>query len=255
MRAVNLWRNSSAQLCCGRGRRVGNHGRTPCERQCSCGAPGEYAFNRCRVGGVDSDLRHHLWRALQPSRVGRRRLAGRTELVAGGGYVVAQVVGALVGVALADAMLVSPCTVVATREKRISRSPQRDRRNIWPASVIWMWPPAPQRGADCRWRVHHRRVLVHGINIVRQSRGDTRSGTDEHLCGHSARRRARFPGRTSGRCGGGERLSLDGVPLPAGADRAWCRMTVSERRVLPAIFMRIVGARPRNRRSGPGRSR
>ena len=131
-----------------------------------------------------------------------------------GGYVVAQIVGALIGVALADAMFGEPVYAWSQHaRKRISPNPQRDSRHVWSAlGDLGMCPATTRRGGVCRGRVHHGRLLVHGIDVIRQPCSDARSRTDEHVCGDSARRRARFSARTDGRCGGGDGpLSLVGA--------------------------------------------
>ena len=58
--------------------------------------------------------------------------------------------------------------------------------------------------------LHHRGLLVHGIDIVRQSRGDARAGADRYLRRHPPRRRSRVrsrAGRRSAGCDGGNRLA------------------------------------------------
>ena len=67
-------------------------------------------------------------------------------------------------------------------------------------------------------RLHHGRVLVHGLDVVRQPGGDARPRGQRHVRGHSSRRRARLHRalRSSGAAGRHAALSMAG---PEGAGR------------------------------------
>ncbi len=73
------------------------------------------------------------------------------------------------------------------------RSAQRVRRDVRAARRdLGMFAP-PRRGRAVRGRgLHHRRVLVHGVDVVRQSRGDAGARADGHIRRHSTARRARL---------------------------------------------------------------
>ena len=76
--------------------------------------------------------------------------------------------------------------------QRIRADVQRVRRHVrTPRGHLGMFaaPPGcrPVRGRG----VHHRRVLVHGVDVVRESRGDAGPRPDRHVRRHS-------PGRVPG---------------------------------------------------------
>ncbi len=108
------------------------------------------------------------------------------------GYVLAQFAGAIAGVAVADLMFALPTFF---RRRTCATGPgfrKRDRRDVRPA----------RRGMGCREvapgacavrdrSVHRRGVLVHAVDVVRESRGDACTLPHRHVRRHPpARRRA-----------------------------------------------------------------
>ena len=108
-------------------------------------------------------------------------------------YIAAQVIGALVGVALAHLMFEQPSVYAVGVHVRSGPAQAlsefvatfgfaaRDRRlgeNI--ASIRTV----------CGGRIYHRRLLVHRIDVVCEPRGDRGAIADRYFCRHPARRRA-----------------------------------------------------------------
>ena len=83
-------------------------------------------------------------------------------------------------------------------------------------SVIWSCRAEAAGRRAVRGRaLHHRRVLVHGLDLVRQSRRDGRPRVDRHVRRHSAGRRARVRrGPARGSCRGHAAVSLARCPRP-----------------------------------------
>jgi glycerol uptake facilitator-like aquaporin len=98
-------------------------------------------------------------------------------------YAIAQFVGALVGVAIADAMFAEP--IYAWSHHARAGFPQALSEGIATfglLSVILGVRPTSARGRALRGRrVHYRRVLVHGVHLICESCGDDRSCRDPHV--------------------------------------------------------------------------
>ena len=129
-------------------------------------------------------------RALQSRRVARdgraRRAAGR--LLAP--YVVAQLVGAVLGAWLAHAMF--DVTILQFSTKVRTGTGQwiaEARRHRGPAAGHPARAAGPRRG-DGR-RLHRRGLLVHRLDLVRQPRGGVRPDVQRQLRRHRARRACR----------------------------------------------------------------
>ncbi len=107
-------------------------------------------------------------------------------------YSVAQCLGAVAGVAAADYMFGEPVfALVAARSHRPAAGVQRRRGDVRPARRhLGMLPPACGRRSLRRRRVHHGRVLVHRVDIVREPRRHHRAFDDGHLRRYSPRRRS-----------------------------------------------------------------
>src|SRR2546428_532071 len=85
----------------------------------------------------------------------------------------------------------APLHRFATRARRPRPGLQRVRGDLRaPGGDIGMRASALQRRSFCRVGVHHGRVLVHGLDVVRESRGDPRPVGDRYVRGDSSRGRA-----------------------------------------------------------------
>ncbi len=94
------------------------------------------------------------------------------------GYLAVQVVGAFAGVAAAHVMFEQPL-FFASRHVAPGARPgvQRVRRDVRaPGGDLGLRAAALGGGAVRRGRVHHGGLLVHRLDVVRQSRGDARAG-------------------------------------------------------------------------------
>jgi hypothetical protein len=127
------------------------------------------------------------------------------------GYLAAQVFVAFAGVATAHLMFGQPLfSASRKREGRRRADFQRVRRHIRTAGRFLGLRSPSLRGRAIRGgRLHHRRVLVHGIDFVRQPGCDTRQIGKRYLRRHTFRRCAGIhSGSTGGSSGGDAALSL-----------------------------------------------
>ena len=162
-----------------------------------------------------------------PSRT-RRKV---DSLVATGAYVVGQVVGAFVGVAVADAMFGEPLFACGTCEGRFPQMLSETVATFGLLSVIWGVRSRPD-AVPSPWRLYHCRVLVHGLHVVCESGGDAGSGGDRDLRRHSAGRRSGFRlGQPFGAAAATAlfRWLVPALPAMRGITSS-CRMTASEAR-------------------------
>ena len=108
-------------------------------------------------------------------------------------YLGAQVIGAFAGVAAAHVMFEMPL-FFASRHARSGPAQMFSEfvATFGLLAVIWGCARAAViRGPLRRGRVHHRRLLVHGVHVVCQPGRDARPVRDGHVRGDPARRRAR----------------------------------------------------------------
>ena len=105
-------------------------------------------------------------------------------------YVAAQIVGGLVGAACAHLMFGKPL-FFASQHVRAGGAQLFSEfvATFGLLSVIWGTSRSrPDGDAVRRRRLHHGRVLVHGVDVVRQPGRDDRARGQRHVRGHSARR-------------------------------------------------------------------
>ena len=104
------------------------------------------------------------------------------------GYVLAQIIGALAGVAAAHVMF-GEILFSASQHARAGGAQLFSElvATFGLLSVIWGCGRAPGSGTVCRGSLHHRGLLVHGIDRLRQSGRDAGQIPDEHLFRHSSR--------------------------------------------------------------------
>lgn len=108
-------------------------------------------------------------------------------------YIAAQIAGASAGVATAISCLDFPSSLL---QRTSSLAPpncsasQSQPSACSPSSGVR--PLLALRRSLCRQRLHHRGVLVHCINILRQSSSNPRPIHEQHLCQHPAHRRGRI---------------------------------------------------------------
>ncbi len=128
-------------------------------------------------------------------------------------YIVAQIAGAFVGVAAAHLHVRAAAVLrLASRPGRIGADLQRVRGHVRTAGGdLGLCAFAPRGGAIRGGRLHHGRLLVHGLHVVRQSGGDAGAVGHRYLRGHPARRRFRLHRRAAPRRRGGHRA----VPMAA----------------------------------------
>jgi glycerol uptake facilitator-like aquaporin len=133
------------------------------------------------------------------------------------GYIAAQAAGAMLGVWAAHLMFAEPVLQVSQHVRTGSSQVFSEFvATFGLLSVIWGCGRlrAAARGSRALrgWALHHRRLLVHGVHLVRKSGGDARAGFHEYLCRNPAR-------RCSGLYGGPARWRVRcDVPFPmAGA--------------------------------------
>ena len=130
-------------------------------------------------------------------------------------YVVAQVIGAVAGAVLANAMY--DLDLVQTSQHHRAGGldlPGRGGRDGRPGPAdLRAGPDRPERG-DRRsgGRLHRRGVLVHQFHVVRQPRGDGRADLLRHLRRDRAVVRARLRSRATGRGSGGRVARPGSVP-------------------------------------------
>lgn len=120
-------------------------------------------------------------------------------------YIVAQVIGAFVGVAAAHLMFSEPLFSASRRARRRRADLQRVHRHVRPAGGHpELFRMAPGDRAICGRRIHHRRLLVYIVNFVCEPRRDAGQGRERYVRGHSplgcARLRRGPSCRRSGGC-------------------------------------------------------
>ena len=134
----------------------------------------------------------------------------RREIAPGaaGLFVLAQIVGGIFGVFAAHVMFDNP----------IIDASSTDRTGIgqWAGEfVAHVWPGRHHSGVLARasrlragrsWPVHHRGLLVHLFDFVRQSGRNHRTGLLRHLCRDQSVRRAALCSCSTGRRGAGNRV-------------------------------------------------
>ncbi len=109
------------------------------------------------------------------------------------GYVGGQLAGACLGVLMAHVMFGEPLFMVSLH----ARSGPAQMFSEFVATfgllvVIWDARGGVQRRSRLLSRVHHLRVLVHGLDVIRESRRDYCSEPHRHLCGDSTSGRTGF---------------------------------------------------------------
>ena len=106
-------------------------------------------------------------------------------------YIVAQIAGAILGVWLAHIMFDLPVWQLSQHAR--TGLPQWVAEVIRSADCNLGLRDSPGAGNGfCRRGLHHGRLLVHGLHLVCQSRGDDRTCADRHVCRDSSRRCAGF---------------------------------------------------------------
>ncbi len=127
------------------------------------------------------------------------------------GYIAAQIVGAFAGVAAAHLMFGEPL-FSASRHVRAGGGADLQRVHCDVRTALrhlGLRPPSLFGRAVRGRRLHHRRVLVHGVDFLRQSRRHAGPLGKRYLRRNTARRRARVHrGATGGRGGGNAPVSL-----------------------------------------------
>ena len=100
-------------------------------------------------------------------------------------YFGAQIAGAFAGVAVAHIMFKEPALFFASQHERSGAAQlvQRVRGHVRVAlGHLGLRPSSPLRRALRGRRLHHGRLLVHVVDVVRQPRGDARPRRERHLC-------------------------------------------------------------------------
>ena len=146
--------------------------------------------HRRDAGGADHHVRPDLGRAFQSGRdassFALRRRDCRCAMRAA--YVAAQIAGGIVGVLVAHAMFDEPLLQLSTRCAPARRNgcrrwspPSGSLLTILADAARAIRAPSPSGRA-----LHHRRLLVHRLDLLRQSRRDHRAGAVRHLRRHPA---------------------------------------------------------------------
>ena len=164
----------------------------------------------------------------------RRELPG--NLLAS--YIVAQLLGAMLGAWLAHAMFDADHPAVLRQGEERHRS--MDRRGVATFGLVLVILRAPAARVAAMVAVLHRRgVLVHGIDLVRQPGGGFRSDVQRQLRRHRALERPRLRRRRAAwRRGGGARASR--ISRGAGSAPGGSR----QRRTLPVRNPACLTSRP-----------
>ena len=211
----------------GRGGRLRDHGRAPRRRQRRRRAAGEHAGHRRGAGRAHPDLRADLGCALQ-SRRSRwptpRRAASRGARCRPTSWRRSPAPSS----ASPPRTSCSSCRCSSPRVTRGPAPAQLFSEFVATFGLLAViWGCARSRPATVPFavgRLHHGRLLVHGVHVVRQPGGDAGAVGHRHLRGHPARRRSRLHRRAAPRRRGGDRA----VPMAAAAihlesSRPWRR--------------------------------
>jgi hypothetical protein len=137
------------------------------------------------VDGGDTAARLRL-QALHTVEITRANVASsivRVQLLV---YVVAQIVGAALGVMIANQMFALPAVTISTHVRSSQCVAGRDRRDLWltPGHLRADAHRPRCRRAVCRRCLHHWRVLLHILDEFRQSRCDAGQDPVRHVRGH-----------------------------------------------------------------------
>jgi hypothetical protein len=98
------------------------------------------------------------------------------------GYLAAQVVGAYFGVICAHLMFGLPSFSASQQSQRHLADLQRIRRHLrLTLRNLGMFAASFVCSSLCGGRIHYRRILVHSINIFRQSSCHSRASGEQHL--------------------------------------------------------------------------
>jgi hypothetical protein len=115
-------------------------------------------------------------------------------------YVIAQICGAFVGVALADAMFGEPIYSRSQHVRGLSPGVERNGRDVRSLGGHLGVRTSPTRCRSIRRRrLHHGCVLVHCLDVVCESSGHARPSGDGHLRGNPAGGRSWILGGTGDR--------------------------------------------------------
>ena len=115
-------------------------------------------------------------------------------------YIALQVLGAFAGVAAAHLMFGEPLFFASLKVHQWRAMVERVRGDLWLAhGDLWLRAPEHHGGALRRGSVHHVRLLVYGVHLLRQSCGHACPRGEQHLCRDSPGRcRGVHPGATAG---------------------------------------------------------
>ena len=187
-------------------RRFWHHGRNPDQRRRARAARQHAAHGR-DPGGSHHHSRAHIGRAFQSGRVAGLCAEARTD--AAGSVALRRRAGRRRHCRNHD----RACDVCVAADRRVAENANRRfamvcrrRRGIRPARDHPRRHKVQPRGSPVAGRsLHHRRLLVHGLDLVCQSRRCHRTIDDQYVFGDSARGPSRlYRGRTLRRCRGAD---------------------------------------------------
>jgi glycerol uptake facilitator-like aquaporin len=103
-------------------------------------------------------------------------------------YILVQIVGGCLGALFAHLMFgLDPIQIATTARTGL---PQWFAEFVAtlraPDHHTWVHPLQARRGRICRRPLHHLGLLVHGVDVLCQSRGDHRAIAERYLCRHRA---------------------------------------------------------------------
>ena len=148
---------------------------------------GEHDRDRCGTGGVDSDVWADIGRAIQSGGDGCRRDGGPNS-VGGSNSVYCGTSGWRMSRHSAGEchVWVTSCVDFSPRSWRYVTALKRVCRDVWSGvRDLGLQPNATETRCFCCGMLHHGRVLVHGVDVVRKSSSDCSAHTQRYIRGNS----------------------------------------------------------------------